>query len=496
MGQAPASVDDDSASSAQSSGHEPCNDESSEWSGRRKASDDGGFDATEPAPGDVSRDSGFVLSAGAVVGGRYRLERLIGEGGMGVVWEARHTVTRRPVALKFLKGCRDETSRRRLVREARAAGSVHHPGIVAVHDVIESDDGEPALVMDLLDGESLRARLARTSPLSLADTARLLVSISSALGAAHAAGIIHRDLKPENVFSLGDGSTRVLDFGVAKIVALDPQTAQSAGTQTGELVGTPMFMSPEQVFGERDVDHRSDFWSLGLIAYECLTGTLPTAADNIGQVLKTILTRRIEPLKVAAPHLPDEVCAMVDRMLSFERTARPWSAAEVAAVFAQINGVEPPAIEAPRAVAEAIPSHSAAKTNAPRRRSMAMIALGAMVVGAIAVTYSFVRETTPEPLPATKAATAIDPGASASGPSTLATATVAPRAAEVAVGQTATPPAGTVTSSAARVGARAPVAPSSVASSASVPGAPSAPAVAPTASPSDLQGAVVKTRPF
>ncbi len=299
----------------------------------------------------MSDEVGFLLAAGNVVAGRYRLDRLLGEGGMGIVWAARHTVTKRPVALKFLKGYADASARRRLVREARAAGAINHPAMVAIHDVIESPDGEPALVMDLLDGESLRKRLLREHKLPLAEACRIVVELCEALGAAHAAGIVHRDLKPENIVQTPDGKIRVLDFGVAKImpIELGAQDGEwgSSGTRSGDVIGTPMFMSPEQMFGERSIDHRTDLWSLGLLACECLTGVLPTRSDNLGQVLKIVLTRQIKPVASYAPEIPLVLCAMVDRMLAFDRQDRPWSTREVAEAFASAVGCAAPTIPEP-----------------------------------------------------------------------------------------------------------------------------------------------------
>lgn len=277
----------------------------------------------------------FALEEGAVIGGRYRLDHRIGEGGMGVVWAATNMITKRALALKFLKqrGL-DDGHKRRLIREAQAACAINHPGVVPVLDVLESDDGEPALVMELLEGESLAARLAR-SRLSLSEAASILTEVCHAVAAAHSAGVVHRDLKPENVFLTKHEGARVLDFGVAKLTSIDEATARSAGTQTGALLGTPHYMSPEQAFGERDVDHRSDIWSLGLLSFECLSGELPTRAANVGQILKIIIMHAVPPLAERARDVPPEICAMVDRMISNDREARP-TLSEVVDAFAPL----------------------------------------------------------------------------------------------------------------------------------------------------------------
>ena len=179
-----------------------------------------------------------VLVAGTLIGGRFRLERMLGEGGMGVVWAATHAVTRKPVALKFLKRSRNDDARavQRFLREARAACAVRHPSVVEVHDVLELEDGSPVMVMDLLSGETLAQRLTRERVMSLPDVTRIMVHVCSAVGCAHALGIVHRDLKPENIFLVQSPSGRavkVLDFGIAKLTASEGDAAQ-----TGVITGT------------------------------------------------------------------------------------------------------------------------------------------------------------------------------------------------------------------------------------------------------------------
>jgi serine/threonine-protein kinase len=169
--------------------------------------------------------------------------------------------------------------------------------------------------------------------------------VVSAVGAAHALGIVHRDLKPENIF-IEAGPPRmvkVLDFGVAKLTAAEGDAAATAGlTESGALVGTPYYMSPEQAFGERDVDHRTDVWALGLILYRCLSGVLPTRAENVGQVFKSIVARPIRPLAQAAPEVPADVAALVDKMLSRARRHRSGDLHEVTAVLERYTDVRAP----------------------------------------------------------------------------------------------------------------------------------------------------------
>jgi serine/threonine protein kinase len=300
------------------------------------------------------------LVTGAVIAGRFHLDRRIGEGGMGVVWAATHMVTRKPVALKMLKPERaaDPALRQRFIREARAVCAVQHPNIVEIHDVLETEDGSPVMVMDLLHGESLGQRLDRETRLPPGEVARLMLPVVSAVGTAHAAGVVHRDLKPDNIFLAeeGDGtlSVKVLDFGIAKVLATETDAAATGGlTGTGAMLGTPYYMAPEQIFGERDIDHRADIWALGVILYECLSGRRPTQAENIGQILKVITTDGIAPLDLVAPDVPVDLARLVRRMLMRDRAARPQSLSEVQAALkrftdAAARSFGDPAIAFPR----------------------------------------------------------------------------------------------------------------------------------------------------
>ena len=266
------------------------------------------------------------MKDGEIVADRYRLDRKLGEGGMGAVWAATHTVTRKRVAIKVLRAelAGNQSLVERFLREARAACAVEHPNVVQIHDVLQMANGVPMMVMDFLDGESLADRLARDGRLPVPELARILVKVLPAVAAAHAAGVVHRDLKPDNLFvcRTRDGSVdlRVLDFGIAKVSATDDENG--IPTRTGAMVGTPFYMAPEQLFGEKDVDHRVDIWSLGIIVYECLTGIRPTEADNLGQIIKIVTTAGFPPLDQVAPHVPPDICAVVARMLTPDRHAR------------------------------------------------------------------------------------------------------------------------------------------------------------------------------
>jgi serine/threonine-protein kinase len=291
---------------------------------------------------------GQSLEPGAIVAGRYRLDRLLGQGGMGVVWAATHMITRRTVAMKFLKGpahARPEM-RQRFLREARAATAVKHPSVVEVHDVFELDDETPVMVMDFLSGETLAQRIDTLGKLSLEETATILLPVVSAVGTAHSRGVVHRDLKPENIFLAvndeGRTEIKVLDFGIAKLSNADgePLSQSHPLTGTGSILGTPFYSSPEQLFGERHIDHRADVWALGVVLYECLSGRLPVYGENLGQVMKALTSQDIEPLAKVAPFVPADVTRLVDRMLTRAMDQRPNDMREVLDVLKRYANVK------------------------------------------------------------------------------------------------------------------------------------------------------------
>ena len=265
---------------------------------------------------------------GQLVEGKYRIEKLIGRGGMGAVFRAVNERIRKPVALKILYRGWDQgsESERRFLREARVASSLGHPNIVEVFDLGHLDDGKPFQVMELLEGQSLAQRIQNEGALPEEDALDISEQILSALEAAHERGVIHRDLKPENVFLIerrGVTIAKLLDFGVSKMIGGD-QTLSL--TVTGVVVGTPYYLSPEQARGDRDIDHRVDLWSMGVLMYESLTGVLPFNADNYEQLLRKILTSRPVPPSKFQARMNPSVEAVVLRALSSSRSDRPSSA--------------------------------------------------------------------------------------------------------------------------------------------------------------------------
>ncbi len=230
-----------------------------------------------------------------VLAERYRLIEPLGQGGMGTVWRAEHVELGSKVAVKLIDAGIAESSDAlgRFKREAKAAAALASAHVVQIFDY-GVDNGTPYIAMELLDGESLGDRLDRTGTLSPKDTLRVLTHAGFALDRAHEAGIVHRDMKPDNIFLTkgedGEFLGKILDFGVAKAKTPDLAGAASSHTRTGALVGSPYYMSPEQVRHTKDVDHRADLWALGVIAYECLVGTRPFESEALGDLLILICT--------------------------------------------------------------------------------------------------------------------------------------------------------------------------------------------------------------
>ena len=243
----------------------------------------------------------FVPQPGQFVANRYELIREIGRGGMGCVWQAIDRELEAPCALKFILEhfAQHPELRTRFVREARAVANLHSPYVVSIRGVGEHEDAL-YIAMELLHGETLERRLERQGALEPPDVVTLVQQTASVLATAHAAGVVHRDLKPENIWLWAESEVfvKLLDFGVAKHVLAEKTALKTA---TGALVGTPHYMSPEQAAGDRAVDHRSDIWSLAVIAVECLSGRRPFDSDGLGQLLLQIMQGPIPPLNQLYP---------------------------------------------------------------------------------------------------------------------------------------------------------------------------------------------------
>jgi serine/threonine-protein kinase len=269
------------------------------------------------------------LNSGDLIQSRYRLQRLLGSGASGSVWAARNELIDRDVALKIMRPdvAEDAVALQRFFNEAKASGRVRSPSIVEILDLGQAEDGSPFLVFELLEGEGLDERLRREGTVPPEQLLEMLSGVARALELAHGQGIIHRDLKPANIFvTRGPGGShvaKILDFGISKIFDTGHNFTL---TRTGTVVGSPAYMSPEQAAGREDIDGRADIWSLGVVMYEALTGTLPHQAANYNQLMVRILTQDCDSVQTRKPDLPPSVCAIVDACLKRERDARTSNA--------------------------------------------------------------------------------------------------------------------------------------------------------------------------
>jgi eukaryotic-like serine/threonine-protein kinase len=274
----------------------------------------------------------------AVIGkrfGNYRAVSLLGEGGMGAVYLAEHPEIGRRVAVKVLRPemIKDPQLLLRFLNEARAANAIRHPNIIEILDSGTTPEGTPYLVMELLEGEVLSGRIRRLGKLSLGDALEFSYQAASALAAAHDKAIIHRDLKPDNLFIVPDPSDpareriKVLDFGIAKL-----QTFPTGGgmqTRTGTLMGTPVYMSPEQCLGTKTIDNRSDIYAMGIIMFEMLSGHPPFLSDGFGDLVNMHLNVPPPRLRDIDPSIPQGVEDLVAKALEKSPNARQRSAAEL-----------------------------------------------------------------------------------------------------------------------------------------------------------------------
>jgi serine/threonine-protein kinase len=304
--------------------------------------------------------------------GNYRVVRQLGEGGMGVVYEAEHQTMGRRAAIKVLRAelVRDQEVIRRFFNEARATNEIRHSGIVQIYDCGTTADGAPWLIMELLQGENLSARIRRLGRLHAAGAVEIAAQTTSVLGAAHDAGIIHRDLKPDNLFIVRDPDlasgerVKVLDFGIAKLgIAGGGGSGGGASlrTRTGMLMGTPVYMSPEQCRGTKQVDGRSDIYSLGIIIYEMLAGEPPFMSEGVGELFDGHMNQPVPPLSAKNAAVPAALAGVVHKALAKSPGDRFQTMAELQR-----------ALTAPAAV-----STEAARAAAPSRTPVAVPVSGA-----------------------------------------------------------------------------------------------------------------------
>jgi serine/threonine protein kinase len=359
------------------------------------------------------------MIAGDTVGS-YRILDKLGEGGMGTVYLAEHTLLGRRAAIKVLL---PELSRsaeivQRFFNEARAVTQIADPGIVQVFDFGHHTDGSAFIVMELLDGEPMDRRLARLGRMSVPETLRTMRLACASLAVAHAKGIVHRDLKPENIFIVGDAAVsggerpKLLDFGIAKLSSEEPGSIK---TRTGVMMGTPVYMSPEQCRGAADVDHRSDIYAMGCVMFSMLTGRPPFEGQASGDLIAMHI---LEPAPLAASrvsHVPPQLDEILQRCLRKSPAERyPSMLALVEALDVMIDqgvsarsSVEHVALQ-PTIVRASMPttlSGASGQTELPRRSGSARwIAVSALLVAIAAVSVVLSLQRSPAPPPRTIAA--------------------------------------------------------------------------------------------
>ena len=273
---------------------------------------------------------------GTILAGKFRIDRILGQGGMGVVVAAHHIQLDEQVAIKFLlpEALESKEAVARFEREARAAVKIKSEHIARVSDVGTLDNGAPYMVMEYLQGRDLSAVLEEGGPLPDEAAADYVLQACEALAEAHAIGIVHRDLKPPNLFLINraDGSpcVKVLDFGISKVTGPKGSSGAQGMTSTGLVMGSPLYMSPEQLASAKDVDMRTDIWALGVIMYELLTGQLPFSGESIGQLCTSILTAAPPPLETHRPGLPKGIEEVIFACLEKDRAKRTPSIADFA----------------------------------------------------------------------------------------------------------------------------------------------------------------------
>jgi len=285
---------------------------------------------------------------GRSIDDRYKICRILGEGGMGTVFEAEHEKIGRSVALKVLhpSQARKKSAVRRFHQEARAAAAIGHPNICEVYDFGSLPDGRPYLVMERLVGKTLADRLGAEGGLPFDDTIEILTQVLSGLVAAHDKGIVHRDIKPENVFLTSRVGcppvVKLLDFGVSKVIGAHRRGEDIDLTRPGMVMGTPHYMAPEQARGERDVDARVDLYACGVMLYEALTGQRPFTAPNYDALLLQIISSKPRAAHELRPTLPRGFETVIDKAMARKREDRYTSAAELQLELRALRDQLPP----------------------------------------------------------------------------------------------------------------------------------------------------------
>jgi serine/threonine-protein kinase len=292
-------------------------------------------DAVQPLDKSMLRGAATNEIVGTTLQDRYLVTRKVGQGGMGAVYEATHTLIGKRVAVKVLleKYAQREAIVKRLKQEAQLASQIGHEHIIDITDIGNTEDGRTFVVMEYLEGESLAECLARETQLPEQRILQIISQAASALAAAHDKGIVHRDIKPENLFLLKRKDldfVKVVDFGISKSLRVsDSDEEQPRLTQTGMVLGTPLYMSPEQARGDETLDHRVDVYALGVIMYEAASGHVPFGGTNYLSVISQVLNEEPKPLRELRPALSEEFEAIVSRAMAKDRDERYGSAREL-----------------------------------------------------------------------------------------------------------------------------------------------------------------------
>jgi len=309
------------------------------------------------------------MKAGQQVTPTLKLTRILGKGGMGSVWLADHITLGTQVAIKFMSiaNLEDQTLLQRFQTEAKAAAQIKHPHVAQVFDHGVTAEGVPYIVMEYLEGEDLKHAIRRNGPLPIPDVVKVVTQSARALARAHSLGIVHRDIKPDNIFLCnidGEIFIKLLDFGVAKI---DQGAAMNGATTTGSMMGTPLYMSPEQLLSARNVTFKSDLWSLAVVAYFSLTGRVPFGGETIGSLSVAVHLGAFQPPSNLRPELSPAIDAWFVRMLKRDPNDRFDSAKEMADAF---EAAAMARIPMPSMSAQGIHVPSVAPTSSPQPLSV------------------------------------------------------------------------------------------------------------------------------
>jgi serine/threonine-protein kinase len=291
--------------------------------------------STVPASA-AQNEAELPVHPGQVLEGKFRIERIVGEGAMGLVAEATHLNLDERVALKFLR--REARERPNIVmrfaREARAAAKITSDHVARVYDVGGTQDGSPFIVMEFLEGMDLEVVLVKEGRLDVMDAAEHVIQACEGLTAAHVIGVVHRDIKPANLFRVDRAGTReikLLDFGISKAAISGTfDDIDLASADTTQIMGSPHYMSPEQIRSTKDVDARADLWSLGVVLYELITGATPFTATEVTAIIAQVLHEQHRPVRVLVPDIAPDLEAIIDRCLEKDPEKRYQSAADLA----------------------------------------------------------------------------------------------------------------------------------------------------------------------